>query len=629
MQFPSRFRLRKEDASRWYARAQLIKPFLRLEWYTDRNKARPLSNRDCIPFWHRFLPFGWTCVVQWLQENPSIVPQFLSGLARNDSTVICTNTGGNSLVRGASQSQLSKADCDLSATSTFIDSDHSLGTRQFHQRQTLQPATPWLDIEAYYEVGTFTHLKEGSDTFTFLDPTPNGLRASCACSDEEESFGLNPKSNITPSTAAPIGFENVGGVEAASSTQTRGCLSERHEPQRTDDLGAISPTNTLPCSLSRRLTSANAADIAIDDLNCSTKTFRDQQPALSSNHEILTVLVSSEADMEAFDDSSSPLPQSADTFRDVNCNHADCTSSENDHGRHDGRAVSSQKRRRHDKDTDDRDDIFACDREGSGISDKRIKTSSSSKQRIACPYMKRYPAEFSTWRTCPGPGFDGMNRMKEHLKRRHFKELSCPRCDRQFKTRVLLHEHSTAPTACELNNDPQRLGFMTQLQRDDIHARRGNGMTDVERWKEIFKILFPEVVEDQIPSLYHDVMEPRKQLGHLINCDEYEAYSEQTLPQRIMTELNREFRVMAQEAKQKLVRIVQQQSTETLGAFMKEKGLVRHGEDDSSPNLDEGAITQQDDSLWGIIDDSAGLFGQMGLRNGYQWLDDLHGFSKE
>lgn len=34
------------------------------------------------------------------------------------------------------------------------------------------------------------------------------------------------------------------------------------------------------------------------------------------------------------------------------------------------------------------------------------------KQKIACPYFKRYPAEFSTWRTCVGPGFDGMNRMK-------------------------------------------------------------------------------------------------------------------------------------------------------------------------------------------------------------------------
>ncbi|KAK2765688.1 hypothetical protein CKAH01_15629 [Colletotrichum kahawae] len=40
---------------------------------------------------------------------------------------------------------------------------------------------------------------------------------------------------------------------------------------------------------------------------------------------------------------------------------------------------------------------------------KRNKT---DQPKIACPYMKRFPAEFGAWRTCVGPGFDGMHRVK-------------------------------------------------------------------------------------------------------------------------------------------------------------------------------------------------------------------------
>lgn len=36
----------------------------------------------------------------------------------------------------------------------------------------------------------------------------------------------------------------------------------------------------------------------------------------------------------------------------------------------------------------------------------------SSGGRISCPYFKRFPEVFCSRRTCLGPGFDGMNRLK-------------------------------------------------------------------------------------------------------------------------------------------------------------------------------------------------------------------------
>ncbi|KAH8885691.1 hypothetical protein GQ53DRAFT_828721 [Thozetella sp. PMI_491] len=45
--------------------------------------------------------------------------------------------------------------------------------------------------------------------------------------------------------------------------------------------------------------------------------------------------------------------------------------------------------------------------------------SSPSGRRLACPFYKYNPRQFAKVRTCPGPGFKDMSRLKEHLKRSH------------------------------------------------------------------------------------------------------------------------------------------------------------------------------------------------------------------
>lgn len=53
------------------------------------------------------------------------------------------------------------------------------------------------------------------------------------------------------------------------------------------------------------------------------------------------------------------------------------------------------------------------DQDGEDQRNKRTKTGEPRKQRIACPFAKRYPAEFSARRYCSAPpGFDGIHRMK-------------------------------------------------------------------------------------------------------------------------------------------------------------------------------------------------------------------------
>lgn len=76
---------------------------------------------------------------------------------------------------------------------------------------------------------------------------------------------------------------------------------------------------------------------------------------------------------------------------------------------------------------------------------------------------------------------------------------------------------------------------------------------------------------------------------------------------------------MAEQARQRLVEIVQEQSAETLGAFLREKGLVQQVEDKPNDILLEGPLIQEDGSLWEMINDPA-LFESEALA---QWMTSM------
>lgn len=59
----------------------------------------------------------------------------------------------------------------------------------------------------------------------------------------------------------------------------------------------------------------------------------------------------------------------------------------------------------------------------------------------------------------------------------------------------------------------------------------------------------------------------------MINCDEYESYLKEQLPRKVLIQLNKEFQIMAEHAKQRLVEIVREESVATLAGFLREKGF--------------------------------------------------------
>ncbi|KAI9698600.1 MAG: hypothetical protein M1820_007399 [Bogoriella megaspora] len=118
-------------------------------------------------------------------------------------------------------------------------------------------------------------------------------------------------------------------------------------------------------------------------------------------------------------------------------------------------------------------------------------------RRLACPYFKKNQLRYASWRACPGPG--------EHLYRKHALPLQCPRCYAEFTCEDVLDVHLRAPHQCLTKKKELREGVsheQTRLLRR--RKRKRHQQSDVEDWKEIWRILFPEDPESAIPSPYYE-----------------------------------------------------------------------------------------------------------------------------
>lgn len=82
---------------------------------------------------------------------------------------------------------------------------------------------------------------------------------------------------------------------------------------------------------------------------------------------------------------------------------------------------------------------------------------------------------------------------REHLYRRHYSSFQCPRCKTILKSQSELDEHSEATDICQSRPRTLEDGFNIQTFLL-LHSKRKTSrrQTEEERWKEIFKLLFPD-----------------------------------------------------------------------------------------------------------------------------------------
>ncbi|TQN73318.1 hypothetical protein CSHISOI_02114 [Colletotrichum shisoi] len=109
---------------------------------------------------------------------------------------------------------------------------------------------------------------------------------------------------------------------------------------------------------------------------------------------------------------------------------------------------------------------------------------------LACPYLKHDPEVYVQRRA--------------HLHRNHAQDPNCLRCRRVSVTNEDVHGHMESED-CERVKGVVIEGFdRDQKERLQSKKRGGVGVkSDEEKWKDIFRILFPDC--DEIPSLYYSM----------------------------------------------------------------------------------------------------------------------------
>ncbi|KAK9774402.1 hypothetical protein AB5N19_06753 [Seiridium cardinale] len=218
-------------------------------------------------------------------------------------------------------------------------------------------------------------------------------------------------------------------------------------------------------------------------------------------------------------------------------------------------------------------------------------------RRLACPYFKKDPECFQLGRSCSGPGWDTVHRIKEHLDRNHALPPCCIRCNSVFKSERERDAHMRSPEQCEVNEPPPRTHGFNASQKAQLKGRpKGyKQMSEPQKWRHIYMILFPETQDTEIPSPYYEFKSLRDP-GHPIDpMVEYEGFLRREMPDRVRHRL--ELRIedvlnpVEETLRGQIVEIVRDVQLELFQSFRSSLGQVpRHSE------LDEEAVVMDMDS---------------------------------
>lgn len=170
---------------------------------------------------------------------------------------------------------------------------------------------------------------------------------------------------------------------------------------------------------------------------------------------------------------------------------------------------------------------------GGGGKTKRVKRESKQVEngrKFACPFSKHDPAKYRNVKTCCGPGWNDVHRVKyvaplpsfglfvsflscllspgnellltqRSLEKKKIKgtfvpptlaqELLpfCPRCFAHFDKPEALKDHQRAAVPCELKD--QRPDAVTEEQERRLRVRAKGHCSEEERWREMYRILWP------------------------------------------------------------------------------------------------------------------------------------------
>jgi len=118
-----------------------------------------------------------------------------------------------------------------------------------------------------------------------------------------------------------------------------------------------------------------------------------------------------------------------------------------------------------------------------------------------CPFYRRFPERYLA---CRDKELSSIHRVKEHIYRSHKPQPFCYRCHKQFGSERLVKEHLKDPVPCQVATFPEPDGIDKEVEKELRGKKRTKDRSDIEKWKDMYRILFPDVPEDQIPLPYTD-----------------------------------------------------------------------------------------------------------------------------
>ncbi|KAH7399881.1 hypothetical protein BKA64DRAFT_467995 [Cadophora sp. MPI-SDFR-AT-0126] len=233
---------------------------------------------------------------------------------------------------------------------------------------------------------------------------------------------------------------------------------------------------------------------------------------------------------------------------------------------------SGKRKERHEDDSGSSNE--GGDDDGSGGSKRTRMDGPSldvSPRKFACPYFRQNPIKHTKFRSCAGPGFDSIHRVKEHVLRQHRIPVHCHRCYEVFKTEMNLVAHQRLPSPCEVKT-PKLLEGCTKEQERLLRKRNRGLRSDEDKWREIFKCLFPDYNDDMIPTPFYDgeeiaAWESRRDT----EFSQYEEFLARELPLVVRQQLEDAFRAAARplenELRSQLVDIVRDAQSTLFRSF--------------------------------------------------------------
>lgn len=161
-------------------------------------------------------------------------------------------------------------------------------------------------------------------------------------------------------------------------------------------------------------------------------------------------------------------------------------------------------------------------------------------QSLACPFYKHDRLRYGNRRYCNGPGWADMHRLKEHLYRKHRQEKHCCRCWTTFKEDGALTAHQRAQPPCDVL-DEVPIDGLTATQEQQLKSRKAfSRLTEFEKWRKAYMILFPDVTEDQVPSCYYEPQEFQDSLADA----RFQAHLRQGLTPHLVNALMKQVKAM-------------------------------------------------------------------------------------